>query len=171
MELSEFKKQFVDKLNKLENGLNRIGDLLLSEGEEKEIVEDYSQDGFRTFCAVAKEELSRLREIATKIYCYVVQDVFDPVVDDSSSEHRVLTPLCQDLDRLYDEIDTISFCLGHSYNRLTNEYLECVERDWETNKDSAETFTNILIQFLDEQIEATNYITSFIESNHEKRER
>ena len=169
MKLAEFKKQFVESLNKLEDGLDKIRELLLSEGEEREPIEDYSQYGFRTFCAVAKEELSRLQEAASKIYYYAVQDGFDPVSDDSMSEHRVLTPLCQDLDKLYDEIDTISFCLGHSYNRLTNRCLECTEIDWDTNKDSAETFTNSLLQFLDEQIEATDCIISFIESSHEKR--
>ena len=171
MELAEFKKQFVNRLSKLEGGLDKIRELLLSEGEEREPIEDYSQYGFRTFCAVAKEELLRLQESATRIYYYVVQEGFDPVCDDSTSKHKVLTPLCQDLDKLYDEIDTISFCLGHSYNKLTNRCLECTEIDWETNKDSAETFTSSIIQFLDEQIEAADCIINFIESNHGERGR
>ena len=172
MELAEFKKQFVSNLNKLEDGLDKIRELLLSEGEEREPIEDYSQYGFRTFCAVAKEELLRLVESAHRIYYYVVQEGFDPECGDSSlSEQRALTPLCQDLDKLYDDIYSISFCLGHSYNRLTNKCLDCMELDWETNKDSAETFTNCLIQFLEEQIEAADCIISFIESSYEKRGR
>ena len=171
MKLAEFKKQFVDNLNKLEYGLDKIRELLLGEGEERESIQDYSQYGFRAFCAVAKEELSRLSAAADKIYYYVVQEGFDPVCDDSMSEQKVLTPLCQDLDKLYDDINSISYCLGHSYNKLTNRYLDAIEIDWETNKDSAETFTNCLIQFLEEQIEATDYIISFIESSCEKREK
>lgn len=171
MELAEFKKQFVDGLNKLEDGLDKIKELLLSEGEERESIEDYRQYGFKPFCAVAKEELSRLVESANRIYYYVVQEGFDPVCDDSMSEYKVLTPLCQDLNKLYNDIDSISYCLGHSYNKLTNRYLEGIELDWETNKDSAETFTNCLIQFLEEQIEATECIISFIESSYEKREK
>ena len=170
MKLAEFKKQFVDGLNKLEDGLDKIKELLLSEGEAREPIEDYRQYGFKTFCAVAKEELSRLVESANRIYYYVVQEGFDPVNGDSMSEHKVLTPLCEDLDKLYDNIDSISYCLGHSYNKLTNRYLDAIEVDWETNKDSAETFTNCLIQFLEEQIEATDCIINFIESSPEKRE-
>lgn len=171
MKLTEFKKQFVEMLNKLEDGLDKIRDLLLSEGEEPEPTEDYSHYGFKSFCAVAKEELLRLRETATKIYYYAVQEGFDPVNDDSMSEHKGLTPLCQDLDRLYDEIDIINFCLGHSYNKLTNDHLECMEINWDTSKESAETFTNSLIQFLEEQIEAAACIISFIESSSEKRKK
>ncbi len=169
MELAEFKKQFVDGLNKLEDGLDKIRELLLSEGEEREPIEDYRQYGFKTFCAVAKDETSRLSAAADKIYYYVVQEGFDPVCDDSSGKQRLLTPLCQDLDKLYDDIYSISYCLGHSYNKLTNRCLDCVEIDWDTAKDSAETFTNCLIQFLEEQIEAADCIISFIESSYEKR--
>lgn len=168
MELVEFKKQFVEHLNKLEDGLDKIITLLLGEGEEREQIEDYSQYNFKTFCAVAKEELSRLSAAADKIYYYAVQDGFDPESDDLMSEHKILTPLCQDLDKLYDEIDTISFCLGHSYKKLTNECLECIEIDWDTAKDSADTFTNSLIQFLKEQIEATDSIINFIGACHKK---
>lgn len=171
MKLVEFKKQFVDMVDKLEGGLDKIRDLLLSESEERESTEDYSQHGFKVFCAIAKEELSSLRESATKIYYYAVQDGFDPVNDDSISEQKALTPLCQDLDKLYDEINMINFCLGHSYNKLTNDHLECMEINWDADKDSAETFTNSLIQFLEEQIEATDYIISFIESSSEKRKK
>ena len=94
MELVEFKKQFVEHLNKLEDGLDKIIALLLGE-EEREQIEDYSQYDFKTFCAVAKEELSRLSAVADKIYYYAVQDGFDPESDDSMSEHKILTPLCQ----------------------------------------------------------------------------
>lgn len=163
MKLVEFKKQFVDRLDKLKDCLDKIRGLLLSEDTEKdywEQIEDYSQYGFRTFCDYAKEELLKVQEVATRIYYYAVQDAFDPVKDD---EHKTLTPLCQDLDKLYEEIDIVSFCLCNSYNKLTNDYLEVRELDLETNKDSAETFTNCLIQFLDEQIEAAGEIISFIE--------
>ena len=156
-------------MNKLEEGLDKIRELLLSEGEESEPKEDYSQYGFKTFCAVAKDETSRLSAAADKVYYYVVQEGFGPLCEDFLSEQSLLTPLCQDLDRLYDDIYSISYCLGHSYNKLTNKCLEGIEIDWDTAKDSAETFTNCLIQFLEEQIEATDCIISFIESSYEKR--
>ena len=166
MKLAEFKKQFVDKIDKLKDCLDKIRGLLLSEDTEKDYwkqIEDYSQYGFRTFCDYAKEELLKVQEVATRIYYYAVKDDFDLVKDDLISEHNTLTPLCQDLYKLYEEIEIVSFCLYNSYNKLTNDYLEARELDLETNKDSAETFTNCLIQFLDEQIEAAGEIISFIE--------
>ncbi len=170
MELSKFKKSFADGLEMLETKLCKIKNLLISEGEvitdEIEEVVEYWQFNFERFCAIAHNEAIRLSEIADKIYYYVVQNGFDPC-NDESEKQPILTPLCEDLDKLYGVLHSISYCLGHSYNKLVNDCLDAVEVNWDIAKNSANTFTDNIITFLHEQINAAEKIINFIEEETE----
>lgn len=161
MNLQEFKNKFVSLMSELSDNFYEINEKLFSSSPELSENEDYSQYTIEGFC---KQAISVCRDIhneAARMYDYIVEDphpVEDPFCDE---EKELPSPLLRDLDLILSIINSISFCIGHSYHVLTNDYLEGIEEP-KGFKETVETFTDRIIQYIEEQVEDSSYILEYL---------
>ncbi len=162
MELQVFKDKFMHTTYKLEEKLDKVRDVLLSEGEEDEPEESWAEYNWPQFSSTALEHIRALAKDAAKVYHFVVEDE-RPC--DSDSEQLVYdSEMFRNLHDILDYVEDISRSFGHTYLKLTGEHLERAENPH--NQDSIAGLADYIMEEFDLLVEDASEILSYLANNN-----
>ena len=169
MELQVFKDKFMHTIYKLEEKLDKIRDVLLSEGEEDGPEESWAEYNWPQFQSTALEHIKALVRDADKVYYFVVED--ERPCDSNSERVEFESELFRDLHNLLDCIEEISYDFGHTFEKLTGECLERTEN--KCSQDNVSGLANYIMEEFDLLVEDAGYILEYLTSNgcHESNPR
>lgn len=162
MELQLFKEKFMHSAGKLEEKLDAIRDVLLSEGEEAESKESWAEYNWPQFHKTALDHIRELARDADKVYHFVVEDEY-PCAIESGEQITYESELFRDLHDLLDCIEAIAYDFGYTFEKLTGDCLKRTEN--KNSQDNISSLAAYIIEELDLLVENASYILEYLTDN------
>lgn len=158
MELQTFKEKYMHKVRKLYGKLSDIRGKLLSEGEEAEPEENWSDYDWPQFYKTALDRIKELVKDADKVYFFVVEDECPTAEQEYSVEFE--SQMFRDMHGILDCVEEISSDLSKVYVKLTGDCLERAENPYK--RDSISGLAEYILEELSVLVEHADCILSFI---------